>query len=595
MTTSSAEVTAALGRLEYASDQAAQLCRIAGWLTPAGLAEALRIALAIRFEDDRARALTGLIPHLPASSLARVKKSLWALASDQAVPDSVAGLAAVARRSSGAEQLACWQRAVDLACGAKDHVAMAQGLAPLAPDLPAALLPQVLAAIRAMRSSRGQAELVAAYLPRCPAALRPALLTTGMQAVDRLGGGTDPLRVGLRVAFLPSLASDDAQRVFTVALAEARDGGYCNVVGTALALLIPHAPVPLRDELQAEAMRELARPDALIALAECLPPPALPRLFEIAVALRHESDRTEAIGGMAPYLPPALIQQALSLVSTTADDEHRLRLLDALAPWLAPELLPTAVGIARAIRDEDEAATVLAALAGQSRPGGQSPVSPRPADPVAAPVATLPRIEEDQVLAAPRAMADPGSRALALARLLPRLRPDLQAGIAQEALAACTAVVLPSVRMEILVQLAPRLRADARWQEVFWDAYARSYAHDRARALLGMVPLLPAPDRPDHLAGAIVQGAAWVWDLDPRRGARDRAQAWSGLLEEWRRLDPAAAQWVWSQGLHALAQRSRPDLLLDLAFLAPILGHLGGAQAVAGVMRQVEEVRRVWP
>jgi hypothetical protein len=92
-----------------------------------------------------------------------------------------------------------------------------------------------------------------------------------------------------------------------------------------------------------------------------------------------------------------------------------------------------------------------------------------------------------------------------------------------------------------------------------------------------------------------VQGAQWVWDQDPARGAFERANAWSGIIEALSGLPPKEARTAWQKGLHALAKRSRPDLLLDLSFLARVLYRMGDDEAVAGSMSELERICLYWP
>ena len=809
-----ADVIAAVGRLKFDSDKAAKLSAIAGQLTDEGVKAALAIALSIAFDDDRARALAGLMPYLPEETFAKVKEALQSPATDQAVPPTVEALAALARRLSDSEQKDVWLRAVDLACRAADGRA-ADALAAMVPDLPDDLLPQVDTAARAMRSPSGQAALVAALLPRCAAADRPALLELGMQAVDRMGGGTNPQRVRARVAFLPSLCPDDATKVFKRALCEARDGRYCNIKATALALLIPFAPSTLVNELRTEALNAISdRTDVLIALTSCLQQDNHMELVNRAAGLKSDSDRAESLGGMAQYLSPPLLQRALAAVPEIADHGHRLRLLGNLAPQLHAEQLPLALMIARALHDGDEGATASVALAEQlvasvglsesksliedvvrvtdplerfrllnrlrhcllepARAMGwdrlletlralepkaaelEAPlvdIAPDlsasevlevlvivdgldipyrrvrallalapalPAERIPEAVTALwnissirdqakafvalfphlPKLDQqpllrhilkqtqergvsdrssvvatlapclsadlitetwneaekfpastgdractlmdllpylrpecqpsatarvvaamnetgnlqrsellaklvvighlspdllDQALGLARGIGDDGLRCRALTALLPHLDPGLRPAVAQAALVACGTDRAPTDRIESVAGLAPFLATDAGWRQTFWEEYKVSYARDRARALLKILPFLPQDERPRYLVDSITQGARWFWNLEPRRGARERANAWAQLLDQWHKLDSASSLMVWTQGLHALASQNRADFLLDLAFFAPMLSYLGGATSVRAALQQVAEVRRIWP
>jgi hypothetical protein len=810
------EVIAALGRLQYDSDKAWKLSRVAAQLSQSGLTDALDLALAVRFDDDRASAIAGLVPYLPESCLPNAKKALWFMDSDNALRDAVAGLIALAHRLSDREQEAVWQRAVAMARGANDEQVRIRTLTLLAGHLPDCMLPQVFEAVYGSPTLPVHAELVAALLPRCRESDRPRLLELGMRAVDQMGGGTDPERVRRYIAFLPFLAPEQSRRVFEIALAEARDQRYCQAKANALALLIPHAPSEMTNELQQEALedvRRVPRSDALIALAECVPTSYKCELVDIACGLQDENSRAESLAGMARQLSPALLLKVLSAASIIVQDEQRLGLLDDLAPWISADMLPQAMAVARAIRDHDEGVAALLALCEQLPPSdcslvpeqlletvtavidplmrikslhrlakvlpepvrtvvwsrllealrsslhssdsllvaladigadlpaqrltevlamvdgwtnvhqrGQAllalaPVLPAgrigeaiegafdiwflpgraealislfprlsdfdrrkvlrrildqaqhgkesecadvirklaphlPPDLVAesktladsfrlihresAVVALLPYLPVefqsdvsrtvveklgelsnyqlqiellealadggylsgqvvDKALDGARTIRDHGFRARALVRLLPNLSPDHQLGVAQEALAECGAVTLPSDRLEIVIGLVSHLSVDNGWKDLFWTAYTVAYARDRARALLNILPVVSPEERGKYLADSVVQGAAWVYERQPARGARERAEAWAGLLDNWRQLGPADARIAWARGLRALASRPRPELLLDLAFFAPILRYLGGVESVGAAMKATQEARRMWP
>jgi hypothetical protein len=52
---------------------------------------------------------------------------------------------------------------------------------------------------------------------------------------------------------------------------------------------------------------------------------------------------------------------------------------------------------------------------------------------------------------------------------------------------------------------------------------------------------------------------------------------------------------VWREALTVLAQRTREELLSDLGALSALVARLGGAEAVAGAVAALEDVRRWWP
>ena len=57
---------------------------------------------------------------------------------------------------------------------------------------------------------------------------------------------------------------------------------------------------------------------------------------------------------------------------------------------------------------------------------------------------------------------------------------------------------------------------------------------------------------------------------------------------------PAVAP-LWRDTLHALATRTRRDLLSDLKALIAVISKLGGAEAVAETARAIQDVGGWWP
>jgi len=52
---------------------------------------------------------------------------------------------------------------------------------------------------------------------------------------------------------------------------------------------------------------------------------------------------------------------------------------------------------------------------------------------------------------------------------------------------------------------------------------------------------------------------------------------------------------LWCGTPAILARRARRDLLADLRALGPVIATLGGAEAVAGTFRAIQDVGRWWP
>ena len=517
---------------------------------------------AIRFDDDRARALVALVPDLPSRHCSKRRDALWSLASDKALPDTVAALMALASRRPELEQDAAWQRVVELACGAQDEQDRARTLALIAPRVPDPFLQRLLAAARALRNSACQAELVAVLLPRCPERERSALLRIGMQAVDQMGTGTDPTRVRARVAFLPSLLREEASWVIEAALAEARNEHISQVRATALALVIPHAPPELMDALRNEAMQGVSRPDALIALAACLPAQQA-RLIEIARSMQDVRARAEALGGMARHLPPAMLTSVLTATANIPDDEQRLRLLEDLAPCLPGELLPEALAIARGIRDADECAMATTALAEQLSPAD-------------CPLATE-RLVEKVV-----AIADPLARVRWLHRLARWLSAPANTLVWRRVVETlCSLSPTSSALNDALADIAHDLPRQT-GTEVLAMVDSWPNAFRQGQALLALAPILPTTRVPEAIKAIfdiplIESRAAALVKLLPHLSEADRYDLARRILDQTRQAGESEAVGVFV----TLGPHLPPDLLAEAQRIATGLQPLYGERARA--------------
>lgn len=294
--------------------------------------------------------------------------------------------------------------------------------------------------------------------------------------------------------------------------------------------------------------RESSRAYYIAIMAPCLPASLMNDALALAEKLQNPHYCAEALAGLVPHLPEDNRKVVLKIAIKAATDSENLEALAKIAPWMKDELM-------------------------------------------------------DMALDAVRRIDDHSRRARAFASLLPYLDKSGQAKVAEEGLAACQGMYLPDYpvkylpqdRIETLLGLAPYMSFNPDWKKMFWAAYYGLYSHDRARALLALLPFMPTEKRPNYLAEAVVMGSLWVWSHDPARGARERAVAWTDLIEQWQRLSPSDAQIVWQRGLRALASRPRPDLLLDIAFLAPLLNHNGATDDVVDSIQALMEASSIWP
>ncbi|BBH40438.1 hypothetical protein myaer102_29960 [Microcystis viridis NIES-102] len=289
--------------------QAAGLTAISSYLPPALLPEALEIARGIGDEYNRARALTGLAPHLP-----------------EVLPE-----------------------ALEIARGIGDEDYRARALTGLAPHLPE-VLPEALEIARGIGDEDYRASALTGLAPHLPEVLPEAL------EIAR-GIGDEDYRASALTGLAPHLPE-----VLPEALEIARGIGDEDYRASALTGLAPHLPEVLPEAL--EIARGIGNEDyrarALTGLAPHLPE-VLPEALEIARGIGNEDYRARALTGLAPHLPEVL-PEALEIARGIGDEDYRASALTGLAPHL-PEVLPEALEIARGIGNEDYRASALTGLA----------------------------------------------------------------------------------------------------------------------------------------------------------------------------------------------------------------------------------------
>jgi hypothetical protein len=280
-----------------------------------------------------------------------------------------------------------------------------------------------------------------------------------------------------------------------------------------------------------------------------------------------------SLNSLAGNLPPELLESlvkyelwppalALDYAGRMLDSWQRATALGKIAPYLqAKILLQRALVVAGQVEYEGHRATVLTGLAPH-----------------------LPAELLGQALAAARQIEDERDRA----RVLTGLAPHLPAELLGQALAAARQVEAEWYRAWVLTGLAPHLPA-----ELLGDALAaaRQIGDEeyRARALTGLAPHLPEPVQVQALDEALA-AARLIED------ERDRAQVLTWLAPHLiQQLPLPELNDLWRQSLPVLAGRARKDFLIELRGLAPVLAHLGGAEAMAEIYRAIRDVGRWWP
>ncbi|MBL7487973.1 hypothetical protein I6A60_21440 [Frankia sp. AgB1.9] len=275
---------------------------------------ALAYAQLIPESTSRARALSGLAPHLPQEQRTHVL--------DQALTAA----ATITNELSRAEALSdlapllpaeLTSRALTAAIDIRDDYGRSVALRSLAPYLPTDQLLDALRAALTIDESADQIYALTAIVPCLPAHL---LIRTPAAVV---AAGTP--RPG------PEAPADTSQR-----LNERRDVELADVLPRAMA--IPTAP---------------DRAQALFSLALQLPTdqrtPVFAHALASATAIDDDYQRAAALAALAPHLTTELLDETLGVVSTLNDANCRSLALSGLAPYLPSDLLEAALAAATAI------------------------------------------------------------------------------------------------------------------------------------------------------------------------------------------------------------------------------------------------------
>jgi hypothetical protein len=409
-------------------------------------AQGLAYARQVPDGGQRARALAGLVPHLPQELLAE------ALAAAREI---------------------------------RNEDAQAHALAGLAPHLPDDLLNQALTAAREIESEQWRAEALAGMSPYLSANLVTKALTAAREIRNK------EYRAWAFVSLIPRLPAN----LVAEALAMAWEIEDTDERVEALIELVPHLPQEQKGTVLIEILamlREIRWEDdqaeALVNLAPYLPKELLTGILDAAREIRDEYAQAHALAGLAPYLPDVLQEQALAeSLTATREIENKARYVKALAgliPRLTGDLrrqiLNEALVAVRKIEDECDRAQTLTTL-----------VPHLSGNLLTEAMAMIWEFEKDFW------------RVEALSGLAPRLPPDLLT----QALATVREIGSKYWRTEALVRLASQLVGNQKKQalvEALDSAWEIRDERDRAKALAKIAPHLPKEQRKTILTEALI-------------------------------------------------------------------------------------------
>jgi hypothetical protein len=603
-----------LGRVEQ---KARALIDLAPGL-PAALAErALQVGLALDSEMWTAQALAAVAPRLTAAQLRqlgafahRIRNPGWrahliqALALQSTGPDRdeqvQAGVAAAqlisdpswrARALATLADVLPSDQAIDLLDHARaairprtvtDDEQLARTLVVVASHTPSSARRiaslEAWQSARAVENPRARAELATEVARLVPTDEREVMIDEVFSALDAVPVTRWRERNQMIGDLAPLLGPDRLVR----AMAVARAIGDGSEQVRAIAALCTAVEAPDRDDMLRAAAgiaRALQSPRARAAATVSLLPVlesserewAVGDVLSATVRVAGDEMRAEAIAGIAGYLPGAAVPRALEIAARLDNEGSRAQAICALVPHVAAPLLPHALTIARTIVRRGWRADALACVA--SRLSG------------------VPRTE---CLSEIRALAQAAtSSEWRFRALLALARADDEAGdaIADQALSAARESANAAWRVRALASLVPWISVDRRDEVIrtaLADARQIASAEARGRALVSMVGLVDALRRVgllDEIVPVVAGLQAW----------QRRSRLFSLLAPELARLPRIQSYPIFKRTLRTVGARTRREVLLDLAALAPVVRAIGGDSASLATARYILEVARRWP
>lgn len=502
----------------------------------------LKLASALDTPDARAYLLTRLIAHLaPEQQSAVLTETLDAIAAINGDDARALALIALAQPIETAgllrENPDGVQHAITVTFSIARPDARAGAFAVLAPYLSAELLTEALQMLKSINDDRDRARTLAQLAPHLTPELNVAAYNTAQEL------RTSEARAAALSAIAPYLSSAARARALADALAAALAIERRYERATALVDLAPHLPDTLRARALNEALNaarsitdEDERGRALVFLAPHLPADRLPDALADAYTITDPVTRTPALSALMSFLPSEPRERvALDVIQTAreaSDARRKASILAAIAPALPESALDPAIEVALAIASPYDRLHVLTAL--------------------------LPRRSEqlrDAALIAARAVPSAVERVNALLELVPYHRPALRDALLDEALDAATQLVDSYDRASALATIAPAIDV---------QGYVQNRQQD---ALVLALEAALAIDEPVM-----------------------RARALSRVAEaSAARLTPAQTYTLWRNAVSAIRAQPHTAALRDLAALKPLLGHMGGANALAEIVAALQQ------
>lgn len=599
---------------------------------------------------ERVDALLEVLPHLTASEPGVLLPSLQQRVLDaaSAIQDPasrVRALSAIIEKLAPEVQHEAVAQAFDAASSIPSGFARATALSDLPPHLPPEFHSRLLALARALDTPDARAYLLTRMLAFLPVEQQQPVLNETLDTIAAING--DDARAQALIALAQPIEAagllrnnpDGVQHAITVTFSIARPDARAR----AFAVLAPYLSAELLTEAlqmlksihddrdRARTLAQLAphltpdlnvaayntaqelgpseaRAAALSAIAPYLSAAARARALAdalaAALAIEERYERATALVDLAPHLPDALrvraLNEALNAARSITNEDERGRALVFLAPHLPADRLPDALADAYTITDPVTRTPALSALMSflPAEPRERVALdviqtaremdSPRRTASILAAIApALPESALDAAIEVALAIASPYDRLHVLTALLPR-RPEQ---LRDAALVAARAVPSAVERVNALLELVPYHRPalrDALLDEALDAAIQLSDSYDRASAL---ATIAPAIDVQGYVQDR--QQDALVLALDAALAVEQpvtRAQCLSRVAEAIAtRLTPAQSYTLWRHAIGTIRAQPFAATRRDLAALSPLIGHMGGASALAEIAAALQQ------
>lgn len=592
-------------------DRSSALGALASHLSESDLAEALDLAKEIAWSGHRASALAALTPVLNESQVREVLAEALAIGR----PDHKAVLlVALVPRLPEAERPALVSEVLSSVSTIGLESRRAEVLVSLAPYLSAALIPPALALARAIMDPGSRADALAWLARYLAVPERLGVLQEALDAarnIDRLWYRAEALAAFstelsdeekipvLREAIgvvsvidnvyektwaLTGLAPCLPDFLLREALRVAREIEDVSEQVQALAVLIPYASEAQRPSLFDEVLvtvrsaiprKERARAEVLRVLALHQPAPErltlLREALEAAREIEIDSFRVEVLGLLAASFPESerlpVLREALHVALAIDYVGLQAFALRELAQHLTEPLLGEAIDVAKNYRDADARAWALSALAAQ-----------------------LPNPERTlvlrKVLDGVRSMREGRWRAPLLARVALGLPDPERLPLLRETLDIVLAIDEQDEREEVLAEIADTLPEPFLREVLALDPLVSGWS--RALALVALLEYIPAAEWPLIISESL--------DIATRTGGRrgQLVKVLTVIEPHLLQLPPNLLYPLWQQTIRQLSRWTRPDLLVALVRLAPVLAALGGEKAVDETAEAILDLGTVW-